>query len=79
MRHNFVETTNGSRQLKSLTYSETIVCTSVSEINDQLKRLVVERFQCQKYMVYQQIAIDIKNSETISNSNHLTYHNYLIH
>ena len=46
----------------------------MSEVNDELKRLVVERLECQKNMVDQEVTIDIQNSDKTTNqitSNHL--------
>jgi len=43
---------------------EAVVGTSVSEVDDKLKRFVIEWLECQKNMVDQQVAIHIKYSVT---------------
>lgn len=42
-------------------YPKSVVSACVSEINDQFKWFVVERFQRQKNMVDQKVTINIKN------------------
>jgi len=43
----------------NITYPESIVGTRVREVNDKLEWLVVERLECQKNMVDQEITIHI--------------------
>jgi hypothetical protein len=43
------------------TYSEAVVSTSVSEINDKFKGLVVERLQREEDMVHEEVSVDLSN------------------
>jgi len=44
-----------------VTYPEPIVGACVCEVDDKFKRFVVERLECQKDVVDQQITIDIQH------------------
>jgi len=46
------------------TNPEPVVGTRMSEVNDKLEWLVVERLECQKNMVDQEVTIHIQNSMT---------------
>jgi len=55
------------------THPEPIVGARVREVDDQLERLVVERLECQKHVVDQQITVHIQHpnspiTQTLCNS-----------
>jgi len=55
------------------TYPKPIVSTSVCEVNNKLKWLMVEWLECQKNMVDQQITIHIQNPDTSTNQTILNH------
>ena len=56
-----------SKATTTVTHPETIVGARMSEVDYELKWLVVERLQCQKNVVDQEIAVHIQNPNTTHN------------
>lgn len=59
------------REYKMNSYSKSVVCTRMREINNQLKWLIIKWFKSEQHMVDKQVSINLSNPATWKQQQHI--------